>query len=83
MDQGFFVQVLFAGTSRVYDVRARNAADAICIALDLLECDMPGGLLDGLPGISIVSKPAAEAGYMMSVEHASITGLQGRALCAA
>ena len=52
------VRVIHAGKSRSYILFALDTVDAICAALDLLECDVPD--IGGVAGLAIISKPYPE-----------------------
>jgi len=52
------VRIIHAGKSRSYILFALDTVDAICAALDMLECDVPDISL--CMGLAIISKPYPE-----------------------
>lgn len=52
------VRIIHNGRSRSYILFALDTVDAICAALDLLECDVPD--ISHCLGLAIISKPYPE-----------------------
>lgn len=56
------VRIIHQGASRSYILYALDTVDAICSALDMLECDVPA--ITGCAGLAIISKPYPEGGHL-------------------
>jgi hypothetical protein len=56
------VRFIHNGKSRTYIVNALGTVDAICIALDLLECDVPD--IESAIGLAVISKAYPEGAHL-------------------
>jgi hypothetical protein len=56
------VRFIHQGNSRTYIVNALGTLDAICCALDLLECDVPA--IENAIGLAVVSKAYPEGAHL-------------------
>lgn len=56
------VRFIHQGNSRTYVVMALGTVDAICSALDLLECDVPA--IDNAIGLAVVAKAWPEGAHL-------------------
>ena len=56
------VRFIHHGKSRTYIVNALGTIDAICTALDLLECDVPD--IESAIGLAVVSKAYPEGAHL-------------------
>lgn len=56
------VRFIHNGKCRTYILMARDTVDAICNALDLLECDVPE--IENAIGIAVISKAYPEGAHL-------------------
>lgn len=56
------VRIIYAGKSRSYILYALDTVDAVCAAMDLLECDVPA--IGGAAGLAIISKAFPEGAHL-------------------
>ncbi len=56
------VRFIYGGKSRTYVLNALGTVDAICTALDLLECDVPG--IDNAIGLCLIAKAYPEGAHL-------------------
>lgn len=56
------VRFIHQSRSRTYIINALGTVDAICTALDLLECDVPD--LESVIGLAVVSKAYPEGAHL-------------------
>lgn len=56
------VRFIHSGKSRTYVVNALGTLDAICAALDLLECDVPE--IENAIGLAVISKAYPEGAHL-------------------
>jgi len=56
------VRIIHQGQSRTYILNAIDTVDAICSALDLLECDIPS--IGAALGLAIIAKPYPEGAHL-------------------
>lgn len=56
------VRFILNGQSRTYIVNALGTVDAICSALDLLECDVPD--IENAIGLAVISKAYPEGAHL-------------------
>ncbi len=61
------VRFIHQGNSRTYIVNALGTLDAICCALDLLECDVPA--IESAIGLAVVSKTYPEGAHLACEGH--------------
>lgn len=56
------VRIIHGGKSRSYILYALDTVDAVCAALDMLECDVPA--IGGATGLAIISKAYPEGAHL-------------------
>lgn len=56
------VRFIHQGKSRSYVLNATDTIDAICAALDLLECDAPA--ITQCQGLAVIAKPYPEGAHL-------------------
>lgn len=56
------IRFLHHGNSRTYVLNATDTIDAICAALDLLECDVPA--ITDCQGLAVIAKPWPEGAHL-------------------
>lgn len=56
------VRFIYLGKSRTYVLNALGTVDAICTALDLLECDVPG--IENTIGLCLIAKAYPEGAHL-------------------
>lgn len=56
------VRIIYRGQSRTYVLNALDTVDAICNALDLLECDVPA--IGAALGLAIIAKPWPDGAHL-------------------
>jgi hypothetical protein len=58
----YAIRFILNGKSRTYIVDDVGSSDAICTALDLLECDVPG--IGDVRGLCVIAKAYPEGAYL-------------------